>query len=63
MDKGKSATLVNTLMENSRRVRSYEFCNIAVGENARPPRPLTGSKMIKKVKTTGDARAHYTFAL
>jgi hypothetical protein len=59
----KGAALVNALMENSKRVQSYEFGSAATGANAQPTRKLSGSKMTKKEKTPGDARAHYTFAL
>lgn len=59
----KGAALVNALMENSKRVQSYEFGSAAAGADAKPTRKLAGSKMIKKVKAPGDARVHYTFAL
>lgn len=59
----KGANLVNALMENSKRVQSYEFGSTVTGDGAKPTRKLSGSKMTKKVRAPGDARAHYTFAL
>lgn len=63
----KGAALVNALIENSDRVRSYDFSHLnstaehVVGRNA--PKKLSGSKMAAKVKRSNEKRVCYTFAL
>lgn len=62
----KGAALVNTLIENSDRVRSYDFSHLNRSSehltDVNVPRKLNGSKMTTKVKSN-ERRVNYTFAL
>lgn len=63
----KGAELINTLIENADRVRSYDFSHLNCGAEqltgANAPRKLSGSKMTSKVKQPNEKRVNYTFAL
>lgn len=63
----KGAALVNTLIENSDRVRSYDFSHLnrcsEQFTDANAPKKLNGSKMTTKVKQSNEKRVNYTFAL
>lgn len=58
---------LNALIENSQKVRAYDFSHLAGVEinlvGAELPKKLTGSKMTKRTKSSSESRACYTFAL
>lgn len=63
----KGAKLLNALIDNSNKVRAYDFSHLNnlgdAAANASAPRKLSGVKMTKRAKKSDEARVSYTFAL
>lgn len=63
----EGARLLNALIDNSNKVRAYDFGHLNGQGNAAAdagaPRKLSGTKMTKRAKRSDEARVSYTFAL
>lgn len=61
----EGARLLNALIDNSNKVRAYDFGHLNGQGNADAgaPRKLSGTKMTKRAKRSDEARVSYTFAL